>query len=1108
MAEPRATLLFVDDELDVLELLSKMFERRFNVLTAGKADDALSILRGQHVDLLITDQKMPEMTGIQLVAAARAEGIDVPAVLLTAYTDPEDLIAAINQGQVYRYITKPWDVNDLLITVKNAVEYGQLRREKDRLLKQLEKRVEALSVLYEVSQQSASDAPTYDAIIDRVLTAVARVLPYECGAALVTLDEGRNASLKLRCNGVGDKGLLSVKEAVLAAHRKQTGQLLPEDRVITRVGGSASQEASAPSFFPSQLTVPLVARGIPVGTLSLFASRPNAYSSEDGQLLDILANQTTEAIQSLRASEDQARRRIERMVDSMADGVLLTDEKNEIVVINQAAKKLLHLGDDPAQSTAKHLQETLGFYPFELVRGWEYGGSQVLREELRIFDRAVHSTVTPVSDGRGSLKGVVVVLRDITEQKQIEERKEEFVSIISHELRTPLTSISGALDLVLNFLAGEINEKQQRYLAMAKESTDKLNAVVDDLLDLSKFAKGKLRMSFEFVQLDDLVRRSLEKYGPALLEKKIRLVTQLPEGGVRSLVDPNRLNQVLHNLLTNAVKFTPEEGEIKLELGAPRALPGYVSLSLWNSGEAIPETELERIFDKFEQARSPRTRTVRGTGLGLAICRNIVEAHGGRIWAEPTTEGARFALVIPVEPPSELRTEAGEDAAPPVSRPMLRRGKVLIVESDLHVALAAKAALMVKDFEVILARRGDEALAKARRLRPDLVVIDAQLPDLDGLRLLEIFRNDPETRHAPVLVTSVADERSRAFRIGASAFLLKPIQAEVLVGTLDSLAKGQVGRQQGRVLIVDDDANICAICMEVLSNQGFEVITAGSLAEARTAMSASRPDVLLLDLALPDGDGFSFLEELKAERASAHLPVLFISARAETSAKVRALKLGGDDYLTKPFDAIELGARVESVLRRKEQELGSSPTTQLPGSGAIEREVQRRLRAKEPFAFCYLDLDNLKAYNDYYGFAKADGVVRQTGDLLREIVAQEGTRGDFLGHVAGDDFVFITDPSTADPICRRGIEVFDQIIPLYYDRQDRERGYIEAEDRFGERRRFPIMSVSVVAVMCDGVRPAQSELAKIAAELKKRAKAIQGSVYLRSDRELAARPTG
>jgi diguanylate cyclase (GGDEF)-like protein len=172
----------------------------------------------------------------------------------------------------------------------------------------------------------------------------------------------------------------------------------------------------------------------------------------------------------------------------------------------------------------------------------------------------------------------------------------------------------------------------------------------------------------------------------------------------------------------------------------------------------------------------------------------------------------------------------------------------------------------------------------------------------------------------------------------------------------------------------------------------------------------------------------------------------------------------------------------------------------LPGSGAIEREVQRRLRAREPFAFCYLDLDNLKAYNDYYGFAKADGVVRQTADLMREIMTLHGKPGDFLGHVAGDDFVFITTPGTCDPVCQKAIEAFDRIIPLYYDRTDRDRGYIETDDRFGEKRRFPIMSVSIVAVMSDG-KLDHSALARDAADLKKRAKATAGSVFLRNDRD-------
>ncbi|HME91609.1 MAG TPA: response regulator, partial [Myxococcaceae bacterium] len=828
-----------------------------------------------------------------------------------------------------------------------------------------------------------------------------------------------------------------------------------------------ADQRNASVTFPSQLSVSLISGGRAMGTLSLFSRQVNAYSADDGELLDALANQTADAIQSLRSAEDQARRRIELMVESMADGVLLTDEKNEIVVINQAARQLLRLGDDPSEWTSRHLQEKLGFYPFELVRGWEYGGPKVLREELKLFDRMVHSTVTPVADGRGTLRGVVVVLRDISEQKQLEDRKEEFISIISHELRTPLTSISGALDLVLNFFTEGINEKQHRYLAMAKESTEKLNAVVDDLLDLSKFAKGRMRMNFEVTYLDELVKHALEKYAPALIEKRVRLLPLISVSPLRVLADPNRLNQVFNNLLTNAAKFTLPDGEIRVDVSISEAIPGFSCMTFWNSGDSISEADLERIFDKFEQARNNRNRTVRGTGLGLAICRNIIEAHGGRIWAEACPTGAQFVIVLPTEPPPELLK--ADHVEPPKLVIAPRTGTVLVIADDPSLAYILKAFLLSRQYAVLVAGSAEDALAEARHRRPDVIALDLSLPDIDGLRLGEILRNDPDTRHAPLLAIASAEERQRAFRLGASAFLHKPLQCDKFLATIDALIRGRSGTQQGRILVVDDDEKILAICVEVLANLGFQVLTASSIAEAKKSIRENRPDLLLLDVVLPDGDGFSFMESLKAERASSHLSVIFISARSEVSSKVRALKLGGDDYLTKPFDALELGARVETVMRRREQELGSSPTTQLPGSGAIEREVQRRLAAKKPFAFCYLDLDNLKAYNDFYGFAKADGVIRQTGDLLREIILQEGAPQDFLGHVAGDDFVFITDPRFVDLICRRAIEVFDRIIPLYYDRQDRERGFIEAEDRFGQRRKFPIMSVSIVSVMCDGV---------------------------------------
>ncbi len=1095
---PRATLLFVDDEENVLELLQRTFDRRFNVLRASSGAEALAILEHQTVDLMLTDQKMPEMTGIQLAAAAREAGHDVTTILLTAYTDPGDIIAAINEGQVYRYVTKPWDVNDLSMTVKNALEMVELKKEKNRLLESLHKRIEALNVLYEVSRSSADDAHSLDATVDRLLSVVGRVLPHDVSTVLIESGEGRSASLRIRCRSVvSEKALLHVKDCVLAAHRKAAGVLLPEEKMLTRITGNTTPDPAAPASFPHALTVPLVAGGRVVGTLSMFSSTAS-YATEDGELLDLLVNQTTDAIDHLRAAELDARRRIERMVEAMGDGVLLLDEKNEVVVVNPAARKLLQLGDGPDHLTPKHLEEQLGFAPWDMVRGWEYGGQKRFIDELKLFDRTVHLTLNPVAEPSGALRGVVVVLRDVTDQKLLAERKDEFVQMVSHELRTPLTSISGALDLVLNHITGEVNLKQRRFLEMARESSEKLNALVDDLLDLSKFASKKMRMSFEFTHLDEVVKKAVEKYGPPMQEKRLKVQVLTPDAPLKALVDPNRINQVLYNLLTNAVKFTVEGGEVLVELTQASDAPGFATLSVSNTGDPIAEADLERIFDRFEQARSQKNRAIRGSGLGLSICRNIVEGHGGRIWAEPTPTGARFVTVLPIEPgPEQLNPlDNPPEPTPLTARPP--RGTVLIVEDTAELAWILKAHLISKGFRVAIAGSGEEALMLARKLKPDVITLDIRLPDIDGLKLADIFRHDPDTKHARVMVISGYHEREAAIRAGASGFLLKPINPDTLLASVEALMASTT-RRKGKVLVIDDDAQIRAICVEVMHNLGYDVSQAGSLADAKTQIASHRPDLLLLDVTLPDGDGLTFFEELKAERASSQLSVIFVSARTETSAKVRALKLGGDDYLTKPFDALELGARVESVLRRRTEEGSPSPTTMLPSSGAIEREVQKRLAARQGFAFCYLDLDNLKAYNDYYGFAKADGVVRQTADLMREIISLHGAPGDFLGHIAGDDFVFITSLQTVDLVCQKAIEAFDRIIPLYYDKTDRERGYIETDDRFGERRKFAIMSVSVVAVIADG-KADHSELARAAAQMKKRAKAVVGSVYLRSDR--------
>jgi DNA-binding response OmpR family regulator/signal transduction histidine kinase len=1078
-------ILFVDDEPEVLGLLRRAFStvEGYEVLVAGNGDEALRVLSGRPVDLLVTDQRMPRMSGIELIERARRIQPDLCAILLTAHTDPRDVVDAINRGQVYRYVVKPWEVADLRQTVAGALEHVYLRRERARLLGEAERRLAALKAVLDIVREvGAADGPAR--LLERVVDRIPLVVPCDVAAALVA-PPGEPATLIIRpVAELSEGALLQMKEDVLAAHRR-SGAALDEAGLQLRV--TAQGRGGPAGTFASRLEVPVQLRGAPAGVVLVASAASDAFGEGDARVLDLLVNEMTESFRAASARVSGERERLSRVVESLADGLLYAPTATDEVVANPAARRMLGAPlEGPLQ--ASWLKQTLGFYPFDLVRGHHATpeGAYVT-EEIRIGERTLASTVSAVAERGGELAGVAVVLRDVTEQKQLDERKEEFVHVVSHELRTPLTSITGALDLVLGGLAGEIAPKQARYLRMARESADRLNELVDDLLDVARLAKGKLQMEPEVVVLDEVVRAAVDRYAPAAAERGHELVVDAPGGPQRIVGDGGRLGQVVSNLLTNAIKFTPDNGVIKVRVLRSSALAGVAGFTVWNGGEGIAEEDLERIFEKFEQSRCERTRRVRGTGLGLPISRGIVEAHGGAIWAEsPPDGGAIFAVTLREEPPIE----------PEERPPLAADAPVALVVDEPDTALLVCGVLRAAGIACRRAHDVEDALAVARQSHPRLVVWDPLLPALRGVPLAEILHHDADTRRAVVLAFSLPLGRELAFRGGADAFVEKPAGAAALTEAATGLLRR--GRTTGaRVVVVDDDPAIRAICAEVLRGHGYEVDEAGDCASARRLVIEQRPQVVLVDVQLPDGDGFSLLAGLAERRASDPFAAVFLSARGETADKVRGLRLGADDYLTKPFDAQELVARVDAVLRRRDAALHASPMTRLPGGRAIDEEVQRRLDRQTPFALSYVDLDNLKAYNDTYGYAKADGVVLQTAGILREAVATFGGEGAFLGHVGGDDFVLLSSPERAKSLCAEIIAAFDRVIPLYYDRVDRERGYIEAADRYGTRRRFSILSLSIATVQAAPARFREhAALARVAAELKDRAKRMAGSVHL------------
>jgi signal transduction histidine kinase/DNA-binding response OmpR family regulator len=772
----------------------------------------------------------------------------------------------------------------------------------------------------------------------------------------------------------------------------------------------------------------------------------------------------------------------------MADGAIVADTRSGEVFVNAAAREMLGIPLD-AKIDTTYLKNTVGFYPFDLAGGASDG--QAIREEVRIGDRALHSVVTPLREG-GEALGAIVILRDLGENEEIARRRAEFAQVMSHELRTPLTSVAGALDIVLSGYAGPLLDRQLRYVEMARQATTRMNQLVDQLLELARAQAGSITVAATPVQLDRLAREVIDRYRAAAATKQLTIVLGASAEDISILGDPERLSQVLGNLLTNAIRFAPTGGVIDVQVFGPPLSEDAVGVSVYNSGEPIPPEDRERVFEPF----SASSRRVGGTALGLSISRTIIEAHGGRIWVEAASTGTKFVFTLPS---SAMQTPVQLPVQLPLEPQPRRRGLgegacALVADDDPRRALLLKGLLMSLTDRVLVAHDVDSALAIGRTEHPALAVVAGAMAD--SLALLAILEHDPDTHKTAVMVVGDGERRTDLLAAGADDLLEFPIQPAMFREACMRLVES--GRREApRVLIVDDDASIRQICREVLEIGGYQVRDAGSANAALTEARRFRPDMILLDVLMPGIDGYRCAEMIRSDSAVGMAPIMFLSARSDTADKVRAFRSGAEDYMVKPFDADELLARVAKALHRQARELGASPTTQLPGADAIQAEIERRLTTGDTSAVaCYLDLDNLKAFNDYYGYAKADAIIRQTADILRDVIGRIGTPGDFIGHIAGDDFVFVTAADHVDDVCRGICERFDHLIRLYYDPADRTHGFIETKDRFGVQRRFPIMSVSIAAISLARAK-SYASLAELAAVGKRAAKAIPGSTYVR-----------
>ena len=628
--------------------------------------------------------------------------------------------------------------------------------------------------------------------------------------------------------------------------------------------------------------------------LAYVAMTSSSANYELARRVDEYAAALTAAYEDLRDSEARKTALMERSLDA----IITLDAASRILEFNPAAERIFRV---PREQALRRDFLALGL------------SASVTPEQRQTVVRALHSDMPPGRATRLELPGLrsdggvfpaeitlirvtaegpprfSAYVRDISERREVERMKSEFVSTVSHELRTPLTSIRGSLGLMEGGVLGELPAPVQDMVRIARSNTERLIRLINDILDLEKIESGKLELRVANVEVSELVEATFSGLRGMADGAKVELRGEVfGVGQVRG--DKDRLVQVLTNLVSNAIKFSSAYSVVELQ--AVKDTQGQVRLSVVDQGPGIPADKRGRLFGKFQQLDSSDTRSKGGTGLGLAISQAIVEQHGGHIevLSEPG-QGATFTFCMP-----STRVEVG---AAPVVRDESRYN-VLVATTDTELSTLLRGLLTAEGYRVLRASTLEEASRLIEAGSPDVLVLEPQLPDGESFSLVRHLRSDARTRELPVVILSEPSS-SEKVRMQRLAWVARPLDEERFLQSLRHVLR-QPG--QARVLLVDDDVDARRLLRSCLERLGAACYEAEDGERAVALARKNPPDLIVLDVMLPLLDGFEVVDLLRQGRVRS-TPLIVFTVRDLSQEEVRQHTLGNTRYIPKKPSAEE-----------------------------------------------------------------------------------------------------------------------------------------------------------------------------------------------------------
>ncbi|HEX3052020.1 MAG TPA: GAF domain-containing protein [Aggregatilineaceae bacterium] len=845
-------------------------------------------------------------------------------------------------GAILIGLPEIWKHEETEIRIYESLsDQAAIALENARLYQQTQRRARQLATAAEISG-AVTSILQLDELLSQVVNLIRDSFDYD--HTQVFLVDGENAKLVASTGEIG-RQLLERQHFLPVGSQSVIGQVTATGKPQIALDTADARVVHRPNpLLPhtrSEMALPLIAHGQILGALDVQSNQPAAFNDEDTRVLSSLADLVATAIDNARLFEVSEQRAeemsflfnvttaatrspdlnesLQQVVQTLRESM---DVSNASVFLPDEVGQYMIKGADTGEAGTETVPSTLDV-DRGLV-GWVARNSEpVIIGDLEADPRrlpvesAARSVIAIPLVAAGNLAGVLVAESDrlnafnendlqllqtlsgslaaivqnsrlLSEVQAANERllevdrlKTNFLAAMSHELRTPLNSIIGFSRVILKEIDGPLTEMQEQDLNTIYESGKHLLGLVNDILDQAKIEAGKMELSFGFFKVQDVIHGVMSTAIGLTRDKPLKLHTELDEKLPDAYGDEFRTRQVLLNLVSNASKFTPE-GTIRVS-AFPVVEQGreFIQVSVADTGIGIAEKDMPLLFEAFQQIDNSTTRTAEGTGLGLPLAKSLCELQGGRIWVESQPHvGSTFSFTVPLAPeekPGEKDViDDSEFEDLPEEVPAATR-KILVVEDDAGMIDLYRRYLARDGYDVVGVTRPEDAEEMVVIHQPLMVLLDVNMPNRDGWMVLEGLKQLRDTFDTPVVVCSIDNHVERGLQLGALDYLVKPFTEEQLLQTVHQI---ELKANCPKILLVDDQPDSIRLFREALESSGqYHVLVATDGQQAIEILRRSQQiGLVILDLRMPDVDGFQVLEALRSNPSTAYIPVLVLTA--------------------------------------------------------------------------------------------------------------------------------------------------------------------------------------------------------------------------------------